>query len=83
MPSDVYTAKTPMGALYSNLSDLKWMILAQRNDPCVIMWSMCNEEPLEGKAYGAKTFAAMQALTHRLDPTRPVSCAMNGGYNGR
>ncbi len=78
---DVYTAKTPMGAPYSNLSDLKWMILAQRNDPCVIMWSMCNEEPLEGKAYGAKIFAAMQALTHRLDPTRPVSCAMSGGYN--
>ena len=78
---DVYTAKTPMGAPYSNLSDLKWMILAQRNDPCVIMWSMCNEEGLQGKAYGAKIFAAMQALTHRLDPTRPVTCAMSGGYN--
>ncbi len=41
---DVYTAKTPNGAPYSNLSDLKWMIRAQRNDPCVIFWSMCNEE---------------------------------------
>ncbi len=78
---DVYTAKTPMGAPYSNLSDLKWMILAQRNDPCVIFWSMCNEEPLQGKAYGAKIFAAMKALVHRLDPTRPVTCAMSGGYN--
>jgi beta-galactosidase len=78
---NVYTAKTTMGSPYSNLSDLKWMILAQRNDPCVIMWSMCNEEPLQGKAYGARIFAAMKALVQRLDPTRPVTCAMSGGYN--
>ena len=81
---DVYTPKTKMGAAYSNLSDLQWMILAQRNDPCVIFWSMCNEEnQLEGTREGARIFGAMMHLVHRLDPTRPVTCAMNGGYNKR
>ncbi len=73
---DVYTAKTPNRAPYSNLSDLKWMILAQRNDPCVIFWSMCNEEVYtEASRYGKTVFTAMMDLVHRLDPTRPVTCA--------
>ena len=78
---DVYTQKTPMGAPYSNFSDLQWMVLTQRNDPCIIFWSLCNEEPLQGRAYGAKAFAAMKAAVHKIDPTRPVTCAMSGGFN--
>ncbi len=78
---DAWTPKSPPGTPYSNLSDLRAMILQQRNDPCVIFWSMCNEEnALQGTAEGARIFAAMQKLVHRLDPTRPVSCAMNNGY---
>jgi beta-galactosidase len=73
---DVYSAKTPMGAPYSNFSDLKWMILAQRNDPCVIFWSLCNEEIyVEAKPYGVKVFKAMMRVIHQLDPTRPCTCA--------
>ncbi len=78
---DVYTAKTPMGAPYSNFSDLDWMVLSQRNDPCIIMWSLCNEEPLQGNPYGAKIFKAMMQAVHKLDPTRPCTCAMSGGFN--
>ncbi|MDA8376341.1 MAG: DUF4982 domain-containing protein, partial [Planctomycetia bacterium] len=73
---DVYTAKTPMGAPYSNFSDLDWMVLSQRNDPCIIMWSLCNEEIyVEAKPYGVKVFKAMMRVVHKLDPTRPVTCA--------
>ncbi len=77
---DTYSPKTAMGTPYSNMSDLDWMILAHRNHPSIIMWSMCNEEPLEKTPYGAKMFAAMKAAVRKLDPTRPTTSAMNGGY---
>ncbi len=81
---DAWTAKSPRGTPYSSLSDLKTMVLEHRNDPCIIFWSMCNEEnQLQGTHEGARIFGAMMQLVHRLDPTRPVTCAMNGGYNKR
>jgi len=81
---DVYSAKTPKGAPYSHFADLKWMILAQRNDPCVVFWSLCNEEnQLEGTREGSRIFAAMMKTIDQIDPTRPVTCAMNGGYNNK
>jgi len=77
---DTYSVKTEMGTPYSNLSDLKWMVLAHRNHPSIIMWSMCNEEHLQSTPYGAKIFAAMKAAVEKIDPTRPTTSAMNGGY---
>ncbi|HLH81519.1 MAG TPA: beta-galactosidase GalA [Chthonomonas sp.] len=77
---DVYTPKTPHGAPYSNLSDLAAMIQRDRNHPSIIMWSMCNEEPLQGTEEGARIFAAMKKVVLSLDPTRPVTCAMNGDW---
>jgi beta-galactosidase len=44
------------------------------------MWSMCNEEPLQGTTEGARIFSAMMNEVHRWDTTRPISCAMNGGW---
>ena len=79
---DAWTPKSYHGTGYSNLTDLRDMVLQHRNDPCIIFWSMCNEEwPLQGKPEGAKIFAAMKKVVDQLDPTRPVSSAMNGGYN--
>jgi beta-galactosidase len=77
---DVYTPKTPRGASASDLSDLKEMVLRDRNHPSIIMWSMCNEEPLQGSEDGARIFKAMKEATLALDPTRPITCAMNGGW---
>ena len=79
---DAWTPKSPPGTQYANLADLRSMVLQQRNDPCVIFWSMCNEEnPLQGKPKGARIFSAMKALVHQLDPTRPVTCADNGNFS--
>jgi len=79
---DAWTAKSPRGTPYSNLSDLKAMILQHRNDPCIIFWSMCNEEgKLQGTREGSEIFSAMMHAVHHLDPTRPVTSAMNRGYN--
>jgi len=72
--------KTPHGAKYDDLSELRELILRDRNHPSVVMWSMCNEEPLQGTPEGATIFKAMMDEVHRWDTTRPISCAMNGGW---
>lgn len=71
--------KAAPGTPASDLGDLKAMILRDRNHPSVILWSMCNEEPLQSTPDGARIFTAMRDAVLKLDPTRPVSCAMNGG----
>ena len=72
--------KTPHGAKSDDLSELRDMILRDRNHPSIIIWSMCNEEPLQGTEEGRKIFAAMMKEVHRWDLSRPISCAMNGGW---
>lgn len=77
---DVYTPKTPPNAPYSDLSDLASMVLRDRNHPCVIMWSLCNEEGIQGTEAGERMGAAMKKVVKALDPTRPVTAAMNGDW---
>ncbi len=77
---DTYSDHTASGTEYTNLSDLSEMILRDRNHPSIIMWSMCNEEGLEGSPEGAKIFSAMMDVVHKYDTTRPITCAMNGGW---
>lgn len=76
---DAQGPKSPHGTTCTNFTDLDTMILRDRNHPSIIMWSMCNEEKLQGKPEGAKIFSAMKKEVHRFDTTRPVTCAMVGG----
>ena len=62
------------------LSQLERMVRRDRNHPCVFLWSMGNEEPLQGTPSGARMCAAMKRLVRRLDPTRPVTLAMNNHW---
>jgi beta-galactosidase len=55
-------------------------VMRDRNHPSIIQWSMCNEEGLQGSEDGARIFKAMKEATLALDPTRPITCAMNGGW---
>lgn len=77
---DTYRRKSPPGTGYTNLSDLATMIRRDRNHPSIIMWSMCNEEGLQGTPEGVRIFTAMKKVVHRYDRTRPVTCAMNTGW---
>ena len=77
---DTQNPKTGKGTGTADLSDLREMILRDRNHPSIIMWSMCNEEPLQGSADGKRIFAAMMDEVHKWDTTRPITCAMNGGW---
>lgn len=61
------------------LEELRSMVKRDRNHPSVIMYSIFNEEPLQGTLQGKKMALRMQYEIKRLDPTRFVTGAMNGG----
>lgn len=62
------------------LKELEMMVRRDRNHPCIILWSMGNEEPWQGDERGERMTRTMRALVHRLDSTRPVTMAMNSGH---
>jgi beta-galactosidase len=62
------------------LSQLSRMIRRDRNHPSVVFWSTGNEEPEQGSDRGARMCATMKRLVRRLDPTRPITQAMNNGW---
>jgi beta-galactosidase len=62
---------------------LRRMILRDRNRPSVILWSIGNEEwKIEGNDLGRRIASTMQQWTKQLDPTRPVTVAISGGWGG-
>ena len=62
------------------LSQLSRLIRRDRNHPSVVIWSLGNEEREQGTERGAQIVNTMRSLVRRLDPTRPVTVAMNGGW---
>jgi beta-galactosidase len=61
------------------LSQLTWLVKRDRNRPSVILWSIFNEEELQGTEIGYEMARRMVATIKELDPTRPVTAAMNSG----
>ena len=69
-------ASTPEG-----LGQLEAMIRQARNHPSIVIWSLANEEYFyQGNSTGARIVSTMKRLVKKLDPTRPVTAAMNGGW---
>jgi len=63
------------------LSQLERMIRRDRNHPCIFAWSIANEEwNDQGNDRGRRVAASMKRLVRELDPTRPVTAAMDGGW---
>ncbi len=62
------------------LSQLRRMILRDRNRPSIFCWSIGNEEPTQGTDEGARIAESMKRLARRLDPSRPITEAMNGSW---
>src|SRR5579859_2458284 len=70
-----------MNSSPEGLAQLEVMIKRYRNSPSIILWSIGNEEnQLQGPMaeQGAKIATTMVRRCHELDPTRPVSAAVNG-----
>ena len=74
---DTYCGKTPFGTTATKLVDLTSQVQRDRNHPSVIMWSLCNEESLEGTSDGGEIAKAMKARIDRFDGSRPVTAGMN------
>ncbi len=58
-------------------SDLTAMVMSARNHPSIIMWSIGNEIPGRNLPAGVETQWQLGNLVHELDPTRPVTAAIN------
>lgn len=61
------------------LAQLEWLVRRDRNRPSVVMWSLFNEEPLQGSEQGREMARRMVAAIKRLDATRPVTAGMHDG----
>jgi len=64
-----------------NLKDLETLLYRDRNHPSIFMWSMENEEAIQGTVTGARILETMVETSHRIDPSRKVTAAMNHGRN--
>lgn len=61
------------------MRQLEWMVRRDRSHPSIIFWSVFNEEPMQGTESGYEMVRRMSAEVKKLDSTRPVTAAANGG----
>jgi beta-galactosidase len=60
------------------VSELETLIRRDRNHPSIMLWSIGNEETAQqGTARGLKIARDMRRTVKALDPTRPITAAMN------
>lgn len=70
-----------MGVSSTHFNYMKRFMLRDRNHPCIISWSIGNEEwGIEGNELGAKIATTLQAFTKSIDSTRAITAAISGGW---
>ncbi len=62
------------------MAQLEWLVRRDRNHASVILWSVFNEEPMQGTAAGVQMVRRMASAVKALDDSRPVTAAMNGSF---
>lgn len=61
--------------------DVRDLARRDRNHPSVIMWSIGNEVPEQGRADGWQIAKELSGLFHQEDPTRPTTAAFDNWQN--
>ncbi len=69
-----------LGDSPDHIYQMESMIKRDRNHPSIIMWSICNEEKEQGTDLGRKRAIALKKIINKLDPSRPITAAMNGDW---
>ena len=59
------------------MRQLESLMRAERNRPCVVLWSAGNEEPFHAEERGVRIARRMFARMRQLDPTRPVTTVVS------
>ncbi len=62
------------------LEHAQTMIKRDRNHPSVVMYSLFNEEPLQGNETGKRIYNRMKSRLIRLDDSRLITGAISSGY---
>lgn len=78
---DTFADQAPENTPASYHHDLSALIVRDRNHPSIVLWSICNEQWIGGSPGAARIARAMKQRIRDLDPTRPVTAAMNAGFD--
>lgn len=71
-----------VGISDEHLSQAVRMVRRDRHHPCVIAWSLANEEmAVQCTEQGAAIFARTKRVLKALDDTRPFTAAINNGWD--
>ncbi|MBE6607266.1 MAG: glycoside hydrolase family 2 protein [Ruminococcaceae bacterium] len=62
------------------LLNIRTMVKRDRNHPSVIMWSIFNEEAIQGSEESSTLYARLKSAIKKLDPTRPTTAAQNTNF---
>jgi beta-galactosidase len=78
---DVYKDQTQKDAPAVEHRELTALVLRDRNHPSIFCWSLCNEQWIQGTPEAGAIVRAMMKRVRELDPTRPITAALNGGFD--
>ena len=80
---DTYADQSSENTTAVEHRDLTTLVMRDRNHPSIILWSLCNEQWIQGSPAAAAMAKAMKQRIYELDGTRPVTAAMNGSWTSR
>ncbi len=66
------------GSSPEHLQQLEAVVRRDRNHASIILWSICNEEAIQGSPVAANIARSMVTRLRELDSTRPITGAVSG-----
>jgi beta-galactosidase len=78
---DGYVDQTQKDAKAVEHRELSALVKRDRNHPSIFCWSLCNEQWISGTPESGAMVRAMKQRVLELDPTRPITAALNGGFD--